>query len=147
MHTKNISYTSGKLQSSSGRPEGHFRKGYALVWCWLCKVWISSKSSFIKETKQKTVLKGKVDDIVISDNWNFFCGQKYPHNSLAGLNSLIPIQLAGAGDLQCFSYLITIQSEKRWNWNPEVINTKKIFCVIHSSEWHHSSEFLVFHHF
>ena len=129
MHAKNISYTSGKLQSSSGRPEGHFRKGYALVWCWLCKVWISSKSFFIKETKQKTVLKGKVDDIVISDNCNFFCGRKYPDNSLAGPNSLIPIQLAGAGDLQHLSYLATLQPEKRWNWNSEVINTNKFFFV------------------
>ena len=129
MYAKNISYTSGKLQSSSGRPEGHFCKGYALIWCWLCKAWISSKSFFIKETKPKTVVKGEVDDIVISDNCNFFCGRKYLHNSLAGSNSLIPIQLAGAGDLQYLSYLITLQPEKRWNWNSEVINTKKIFCI------------------
>ena len=118
-----------KVVNSFRHPEGHFRKGYALIRCWLCKARISSKSFFIKETKPKTVLKGKVDSIVKSDNCNFFCGRKYPHNSLTGPNSLIPIQLARAGDLQYLSYLITLQPEKRWNWNSEVINTNKIFCV------------------
>ena len=119
-----------------------------------CSIWFYNflcKTSFNKEIylgkrKNNLIINNSIM-LILRISGNFFCGQKYLHNSLAGLNSLIPIQLAGAGDLQCFSYLITIQSEKRWNWNPEVINTKKIFCVIHSSEWHHSSEFLVFHHF
>ena len=68
---------------------------------------------FYQGKNPKTVLKGKVDDIVISDNCKFFCGRKYLHNALAGPNSFIPIQLAGAGDLQYLSYLITLQPEKR----------------------------------